>query len=533
MSGELLPARRRAALETVRSVLAALVVVALLGSLAAVLSYRADVGEARRQVRERVTRQGSLYSDALSLHFELLRTELQRLADRGFTTLAARDTAVRAGIHDDRALFSGGVGFFDRDGHELWSEPNFTVASPVTQPWFREVLAFDRATVDELVGDDTSRVAVALPVHDGAELKGILVGVVHATDQLLYGAGKMGEQLLLLASNERVVLPLTEPAWSHASDFDDKYEALRSSGGLASWTIDGSEVLAEGFAVRGTALQVLALESEDTAIAPIRRRFELQLGFLLLVQLTALGAFVIFLRRTWRAFLDAELQLAEQEKMAALGAAASLIAHEVKNSLNGLKAANSLLTAGGDVALVTRTVDGQVERLSHLSRSLLSFSKPDQLRRVPVEFDAVVRDAIAALATLPEWPEAKVELALGSGATVSTDPLLLATAVDNLARNAIEAAVAAKDTGRVLTPVVRVETLRDGARVVFKVTDNGVAPEGFEARLGEPFFTTKAKGIGLGLAMTLRAVEQLGGALRFVRGADGSCFELSLPGGVG
>ena len=49
MSAELLPARRRAALETVRSVLAALVVVALLGSFAAVLSYRADVEEAHRE----------------------------------------------------------------------------------------------------------------------------------------------------------------------------------------------------------------------------------------------------------------------------------------------------------------------------------------------------------------------------------------------------------------------------------------------------------------------------------------------------
>ncbi len=530
MSQEILPARRRAALETVRSVLGALVVVALLGSLAAVLSYRADVEEARRQVRERVTRQGSLYSDALSLHFELLRTELQRLSDKGFITLMARDTTIRAGIHDDRALFAGGVALFDRDGREIWSEPNFSVNAVASKPWFKEVLAFDRPTVDELAGDDTSRIAVALPVHEGAELKGILVGVVHTTDQLLYGAGKMGEQLLLLASTERVVLPLTEPAWSHASDFDDKFEALLTSGGLASWTIDGSEVLAEGFAVRGTALQVLALESEDTAIAPIRRRLELQLGFLLLVQLTALGAFFIFLRRTWRAFLDAEIQLAEQEKMAALGSAASLIAHEVKNSLNGLKAANSLLASGGDMALVTRTVDGQVERLSHLSRSLLSFSKPDQLRRVNVDFDAVVRDAVAALSTLPEWPEAKVEQALTSGTQVSTDPLLLTTAVDNLVRNAIEAAVAAKDTGRVQTPVVRVETLRDGKQLIFRVTDNGSAPEGFEARLGEPFFTTKAKGIGLGMAMTLRASEQLGGTLRFTRLPDGSRFELMLSG---
>lgn len=508
--------------------LGALVVVALLGSLAAVLAYRADVEEARRQVRERVARQGRLYADSLGLYFELLHAELQRLADRGYAELKLRDLLVRAGVQEDKALFSDGVAFFDRSGALLWSEPALKVADVTQQPWFREVLAFDRATVDEFSGDDSSRLAVALSVRENGVLQGVLVGVVRGSDRLLYGAGRTGEQLLLLSSDERVVLPLAEPSWSHAGDFDGRVEALVAGGGHSTWKLDGYEVMAEAFSVRGTSLQVLALESEETSIAPIRRRLELQLGFLLLVQLTALGAFVVFLRRTWRAFLDAEAQVAEREKMAALGSAASLIAHEVKNSLNGLKSAVSLLQVGGDATLVARTVTGQVDRLTHLSRSLLSFAKPNEARRTPVELDVVVREAVAGLASLPEWPEATVELALTSGVTLSSDPLLLTTVVDNLVRNAVEAAVAAKDVGVVTTPRVKVETLRVGDDVVVRVTDNGRAPEDLEARLGEPFFTTKAKGIGLGLAMTLRAAEQLGGSLRFTRLGDGSCFELAI-----
>lgn len=522
--------RRRAALETVRSVLGALVVVALFGSLAAVLAYRADVEEARRQVRERVARQGKLYSDSLGLYFELLHAELQRLSERGYSTLEQRDAAVLAGVNEDKALFAEGVGLFNRTGAMVWSEPALKLADVTAQPWFREVLAFDRATVDELSGDDSSRLAVALPVRENGELKGVLVGVVRGTDRLLYGAGTKGEQLLLLSSDERVVLPLAEPSWSRAVEFDNRFEALRTNGGHATWTIDGYDVMAESFSVRGTALQVLALESEETSIAPIRRRLELQLGFLLLVQIVALGAFVLFLRRTWRAFLDAEVQVAEQEKMAALGTAASLIAHEVKNSLNGLKSAVQLLQVGGDAALVSRTVSGQVDRLGHLSRSLLSFARPNDLRRAPLELDIVVREAVAGLSTLPEWPEAKVELSLQSNATLQSDPLLITTAVDNLVRNAIEAVVAAKDVGQVTAPHVRIETLREGASFVIRVTDNATAPEGFENRLGEPFFTTKSKGIGLGLAMTRRAAEQMGGALRFTRLPDGSRFELTLPG---
>lgn len=529
------PLRGRAALTTVRSVLGALILVALLGSLAAWLSYRADVTEARRQVRERVAQQGRLYADSLGLHFDVIRAELQRLADRGFVALAARDESVLAGIREDRTLFSDGVVLFDLQGRVVWSEPPTLAPLPDTaaQPWFTLLLGVERPTIDEFAGDDSSRLAVALPVRENGKLAGALVGLVGASDRLLYGVEGPGEQLLLLSSRERVLVPLTEPRWTHNPGFDAQVEVLRAAGGDATWSVDGHEVMAEAFPVKNTSLQVLALESEETSVAPIRRRLNVQLAFLLVVQLVALGAFVVFLRRTWRTFLDAEQRFAEQEKMAALGSAASLIAHEVKNSLNGLQAATSLLESGGEAALVTRTVKGQVERLAHLASSLLSFSKPSELRRVPVELDALTSETVQALSALPEWPEAKVTLELEPHVRLESDPLLLTTAIDNLVRNAIEAVVAAKDVGKVSAPTVIVRVKREGQRARVEVEDNaGGAPPELEERLGQPFFTTKPRGIGLGLAMTLRAVEQLGGTLRFERLAAGTRFELTLPQGV-
>ncbi len=523
--------RSRASLTTVRSVLGALILVALLGSIASVISYRADVTEARRQVRARVAQQGRLYADSLGLHFDVLRSELQRLADRGYPALARRDASVLDSIREDRTLFGEGVVLFDLTGRVEWSEPALSLPPEMqSQPWFQQVLALEHPTVDELLNDETSRLAVALPVRDAGKLVGVLVGVVGGSDRLLYGVEGPGEQLLLLSSRERVVLPLSEPSWSHAPDFDGRVEALRASGGDATWTLEGHEVMAEAFPVKNTGLQVLALESEETSVTPIRRRLNFQLAFLLVVQLVALGGFVLFLRRTWRVFLEAEKRFARQEKMAALGTAASLIAHEVKNSLNGLKAATSLLESGGDPGLVSRTVKGQVERLSHLARSLLSFSKPSDLRRVPVQLDALAAETVQALDSLPEWPEAEVVTDLAPQVTLESDPLLLTTAIDNLVRNAIEAAVAAKDLGRVTQPKVTVQVLRDGPHAVLRVDDNaGGAPAELDSRLGEPFFTTKPRGIGLGLSMTLRAVEQLGGTLRFERLASGSRFELRLP----
>ena len=530
MTGQPPQLRRRAALSTVRSVLGALVAVAVLGSIAAVLSYRADVTEARRQVRARVANQGRLYADSLGLHFDVLRAELQRVADRGFEALLLHDEPVRAAIREDRSLFPEGVVLFDVTGLPRWSDPHVDpIVSAATQPWFQHVLALEKPTVDELAGDDSSRLAVALPVFQGGALSGVLVGIVGGSDRLLYGVEGPGEQLLLLSSRERVVLPLAEPTWSHAMDFDDNVEALRVAGGDATWTLGGHDVMAEAFPVKGTGLQVLALESEETSVAPIRRRLNVQLAFLLVVQLVALGAFVLFLRRTWRTFLEAEARFTQQEKMAALGSASSLIAHEVKNSLNGLKAATSLLQSGGDTGLAVRTVSGQVDRLSHLASSLLSFSRPSEPRRVPVELDAIARDTVEGLRSLPEWPEATVRLELQPGVALESDPLLWTTVIDNLVRNAIEAVVAAKDLGKVSLPQVAVRVAREGDEVVFAVDDNaGGAPEELERRLGEPFFTTKPRGIGLGLSMTLRAAQQLGASVRFERLPAGSRFELRL-----
>jgi signal transduction histidine kinase len=525
------PLQHRGGLEAVRSVLVGLVVVGLLGMVGAVVSYRADVDEARRQVKERVTQQCRLYADSLALHFELLHAELQRLADRPLERLRAPDAQLLSIVHDDRSLFGGGVGLLDLSGRVLWADP--PDALPAEQlghtAWFQHVLATEQPAVDGLYDDESSRIAVALPVREDGKVMGVLVGVVSASDRLLYGIEGPGEQLLLLSSRDRVLLPLNEPKWTHTTDFPARVDLLLARE-PETWSVEGDDVVADVFSVRDTSLEVLALETEAAAITPIRRRLNLQLAFLVVLQLVAVGAFTLFLRRTWRVFLEVEARVAAQEKMAALGTASSLIAHEVKNSLNGLKAATSLLEAGGDAALATRTMKGQVERLGHLARSLLSFARPDETRLVPVDVAAMVRETVQALSALPESSEASVDLALPEQLSVASDPLLLATAVDNLVRNAIEAAVASKDMGSPAPASVKVNARRDQGHVVIAVEDNaGGPPPDFEAHVGEPFVTSKPRGIGLGLTMTRRAAEQLGGELTFTRTADGSRFELRLP----
>ena len=95
--------------------------------------------------------------------------------------------------------------------------------------------------------------------------------------------------------------------------------------------------------------------------------------------------------------------------MAALGPPASLIAHEVKNSLNGLKAAVAMQDADGAGGLATRTIRGQTDRLAHLATSLLHFGKPAEPRAVHARLDELAREAVDGLRVLPEFDEVRLD----------------------------------------------------------------------------------------------------------------------------
>lgn len=107
--------------------------------------------------------------------------------------------------------------------------------------------------------------------------------------------------------------------------------------------------------------------------------------------------------------------------------------------------------------------------------------------------------------------------------------MLLGAALDNLVRNAIEAAATAHDTGRVAKPLVHVTLRREGQRALITVEDNaGGRPATMEGKLFEPFATSKPKGIGLGLSMARRALEAQGGQLRLEHAESGLRFVIEL-----
>ena len=223
----------------------------------------------------------------------------------------------------------------------------------------------------------------------------------------------------------------------------------------------------------------------------------------------------------------------ENEKLAAIGRLAAGIAHEVRNPLGVIRSSAALVREhfreGDDAHRACGFILEEIDRLDGLIASLLAFARPTSLR---VRL-AAVRDVVARAAALAEEPlrrrEARLEARLAAPeAELAVDPDLIAQVLLDLVTNAAEAVPRG---GR-----VELRARTEPERVVLAVADDGPGvPEAERARVFEPFYTTKAGGTGLGLAMAERIVRAHGGSLAVVPGAGagpggaGACFEVVLP----
>ena len=518
-----------------RSVLFGLALLGVIALVGPFLTYLNEVRETQRLLRSRVAREASVYAEALAIHFGTLEHELERLASRPQVDLLDENLQPERELldftHHNSPFFSA-VLFLDGAGVPVWSEPR-GVLPPTTRAdnrWFQRLLRTSRPVVDALEPGSRSFV-VAAPVLRGGRISGAVVGLVDAGKRGLPGGRATIEGSLLVVSTDRgdVLLPATPPVWTFAAGFPERLEDLLHRGRAETTDLSGTPEYAAAVQVGETGLRLLLVVEETPLLAPVRWRFFWQMLLVLVGQGVTILLFSWFLRRTYLRYREMDEVLAQQEKLAALGQAASLIAHEVKNSLNGMKAAASMLSAEGDRTLPVKTMRGQIDRLSHLATSLLNFGKPAnaQLSLTPV--GQLVSEAVESLRVLPEAEEVEVTSDLDTSLQVRCDPLLLVTALDNLLRNAMEAAVAAKDIGKQAHPRVRITTRRVDGAVRVEVEDNaGGPPPGFEAGLFQPFVTTKPRGIGLGLSMARQAVERQGGSLAFERTATGSRFTVQL-----
>ena len=239
-----------------------------------------------------------------------------------------------------------------------------------------------------------------------------------------------------------------------------------------------------------------------------------------------------------------EAQLAQSQKMEAIGQLAGGVAHDFNNLLTVIMSYSALLLddfeAGDSRRLDVEEITAAARRASGLTRQLLAFSRKQVIQPRPTDANAVVRDVEKMLRRLiGEDIRFETTLAADLG-LVNVDPGQLEQVLLNLAVNARDA-MAGGGSLRILTANIELGTgdtdrllsAAPGSYVLLSVSDNGSGmSEEVQKRVFEPFYTTKplGKGTGLGLSTVYGIVKQLSGdvSIRSDLGA-GTTFHVYLP----
>ena len=234
-------------------------------------------------------------------------------------------------------------------------------------------------------------------------------------------------------------------------------------------------------------------------------------------------------------------RLAAAEKRAEIGHLAAGLAHEIKNPLNALSLGLDVLrrrhrpaeeAAAADQAERIDALRGEIDRLATLINNFLAFGRPLTLTILPVDAAALVRDTLADLAETAERVRVRFSADLPAGLPpVAADGSLLKSVIWNLAQNGIQTMEKEGGTLRVAARLAD-GTVDEGPRVVVTLEDEGPGIDAAHLpRLFEPWFSTKEGGVGLGLAMVKRIVEEHGGRVEAGNreAARGALFRISLP----
>jgi len=249
-------------------------------------------------------------------------------------------------------------------------------------------------------------------------------------------------------------------------------------------------------------------------------------------EIATVGSFVDLRERLEmeRALRRTQEQLLQSEKLAAMGRLTSQIAHELNNPLYGIMNTLELLKTEVSPQSKRRKILemalSETERLSDLLRKMLSFSKPDQEQRQPVDINTVIDEIL--LLHEKQLKENDINIA-------STFPkgLGLVNASKNQLRQVFLNMVANARDAMPNGGTLKVTTSGDNGKIVVEISDTGTGiKKEHIGKIFDSFFTTKGKvkGVGLGLSVCYGFIKDHGGDIEVKsRVGVGTTFTITLP----
>jgi len=227
-----------------------------------------------------------------------------------------------------------------------------------------------------------------------------------------------------------------------------------------------------------------------------------------------------------------EEKLREAEHLSGIVQLAKSIAHEIRNPLNFISLSidhlrKKYVQQGSEdkeafESLIT-SIKHEIQRLNKLVGDFLDYGKPLRLSLQEVDMNGLIDELIALVWAKAEKDGIKIHHQYGELPKLYLDPDLIKTCIFNVILNAFQAMTAGGDL------TLSTKTSDSRAYIIIEDTGVGIAKENLP-KLFDPFFSTKSTGLGLGLALTKRVVEEHGGKVDFNSAEGrGSKVTISLP----
>ena len=233
---------------------------------------------------------------------------------------------------------------------------------------------------------------------------------------------------------------------------------------------------------------------------------------------------VASLKKSQQLLKETYEEMAYQKSLAEIGKISFIVAHEVKNPLGIIKGGVDILKKT-EVDQETKKqmilyIEEEIKRLDSFIKDFLSLARPKRPELKEIDLSQFIQSLKQKVKI--EFPEKKISVVLKeTPAYFMSDPVLIERVLVNLIKNAYEAG--AKE--------VKIEITQAADKWVIKVIDDGPGiPDEEKEKIFEPFYTTKAKGTGLGLVFVSQAVYALGGKIELKNNLpSGNIFIIYLP----
>lgn len=211
---------------------------------------------------------------------------------------------------------------------------------------------------------------------------------------------------------------------------------------------------------------------------------------------------------------EAQAQLLQAERLASIGEMSAAVAHGLRNPLASLSASAQLVKKHPESAAAKEQLQAIIDEVGRLDRRithLLTFSRPTPFQPMAENVGALVKGILPTFADRARRQGVEIISHIPADLPeLQLDPMKLEQTLVELLANALDA----MPTGGQVTIAARTTWARDHAGIELTITDTGRGiPDVTLRQVGQPFFTTRQEGTGLGVATAKRFVEQHGGTL--------------------